>query len=239
MIYVAIIGCLAMSFIFFMLSRTDPSAYVFFFDGLAFIILISTVIMMIYRIRKSGSWNYFDKPKHNKPLLEFLYRDGSKRPILGERIPGMGFFTVKQLGLVQDIGRLPAPGSVYFHGDKPIRFVLQDINHTPNPKFAGWYHFLTQLGFNRIEEVQEVLQGYNPELMVKVWNRLMEYEPVKPADQVILDVIDMEKKDVKENNKLWQNDRRQIDRLIEKRERGKKEIKEYVAEEETSRHHRR
>lgn len=217
MIYVSIIGCLATSFIFFVLARSDPIAYFFFFDGIAFIILVAIVIIMLVRLRRSGSWLYFDKPKHNKPLLEFLYRDGSKRPINGERIPGTGFFHVKGLGLIQDIGRLPEPGSVYFHGDKPIRFVLQDINHTPNPKFAGFYHFLTELGFNRMEEVQDVINGYNPELLAKVWNNLMIYTPFIPENRIIEDIKDMSKEDIKKNNNIWNKERKDIDRIIEER----------------------
>lgn len=203
MIYITIIGGLAVSIIFYLLARTDTVAYTYYFDGVSFIIFLSLVCLMIYRIRRSGSWCYFDKPKHNKPLLEFLYRDGTKRPVLGERIPGTGFIQVKGLGLIQDIGRKPAPGSVYFHGDKPIRFVLQDINHTPNPKFPGYYSFLTYLGFNRMEEVQEVLDGYNPELMVKVWNRLMDYTPPTPSDRMVEDIKDLEEKDLKQVNKIW------------------------------------
>jgi len=195
-----------MSIIFFLLSRTDPTAYFYYFDGISFIITVSIICLMLYRLRKSGSWNYFDNPKHNKPLLEFLYRDGTKRPILGERIPGTGFIQVKGLGLIQDIGRKPAPGSVYFHGDKPIRYVLQDINHTPNPKFPGYYSFLTYLGFNRMDEVQEVLDGYNPELMVKVWNRLMDYVPPSPSDKLVEDIKDMKDKDLKVANKFWKEE---------------------------------
>lgn len=220
MIYIAILGMTSMGIIFFMLSRTDPVAYMYGFDILSFMIFFSIIIITLVRLRRSGSWLYFDRPKHNKPLLEFLYRDGSKRPILGERIPGTGFFSVKQLGIVQDIGRLPAPGSVYFHGDKPIRFVLQDINHTPNPKFPGYYSFLTYLGFNRMDEVQEVLDGYNPELMVKVWDRLVDYTPKTSGDIMVDNIRIMDKKDIKNSNIAWKQELRDnrkinIDRVVD------------------------
>lgn len=208
MIYVAIVGTFAMSLIFFILGRTDPSAYFFFFDVVAFIIMSTLIVSILVRLKKSGCWDYFEKEKRNKSLLEFLYRDGSKRTTLGKRIVGMGLFQVLGLGIVLDIGRLPAPGSVYFHGDKPIRFVLQDINHTPNPKFAGYYRFLTDLGFNRIEEVQDVINGYNPELMAKVWNRLVDWKQQTSPDRVIKNIKAMNKEEMEKADKQWKNEKK-------------------------------
>lgn len=198
MIYIAIVMGMAVSLIFMIMGVTDPIASQFYFDVIGYIIAIVLLIGMLLRMKKSGSWNYFDNPKKNKPLLEFLYRDGGKRPINGVRIPGTGFFQVKGLGIIQDVGRLPEPGSVYVHGDKPIRFVLQDINHTPNPKFTGFYRFLTKMGFNRMEEVQDVINGYNPELMAKVWNRIVDHVPQTAADIIVENIKTLTPKEMQQ-----------------------------------------
>lgn len=206
MIYIAIFGGLGTGLMLFLLARLDPVAYFYYFDVVAAIIWVTLIIASLIRLRKAGAWAYFDNPKHNKALLEFLYRDGVKRPVYGSRIVGTGFFQVPALGIVQDVGRKPTPGSVYFHGDKPVRYVLQDINHTPNPKFANFYGWVTSLGVNRIEELQDVLAGYNPELMVKVWNKLVDYDYKEPTDKMIEDIQDMGEEDrVKFNEELDAN----------------------------------
>ena len=209
MIYFTLFAGIAAGMMFFILARMDAHAYYFYFDVIAMIIFVALFIGVLYRLRVSGSWVYFDKNKRNKPLLEFLYRDGGKRPILGERIPGMGLFHVAGLGIVLDIGRLPEPGSVYTHGDKPTRFVLQDINHTPNPKFTNFYRFLTSLGFNRGEELQDVLNGRNPELMAKVWNHLCEQgKPKDTVDKLVDNIKEMEPIYIDNMNKEFKKDRK-------------------------------
>jgi hypothetical protein len=158
---------------------------------------------MMMRIKMSGASKRFDGTPHNKGLFDFIYRDGDIRDVYGDRIPGLGLFRIFKLGLIFDAGREPKPGSVYNIPGKKIRFALQDINFTPNPKFAGFYTYLNELGFNNMTEVNDVLNGYNPELMVKIWNKMCDQMYHRPEDVLVERLQTLSRKDIEKNNTLW------------------------------------
>jgi hypothetical protein len=185
------------SMLIFVYWRMQPLVgFFYYFDVFAFMLAWIMPIVMVVRLAKTDSFKYFDDPKKNRSLMDFLYRDGTERSIYGERMPGTSFFSVLKLGVLADLGRFPAPGSVYWHGNKPKRFVLQDMMFTGNPKFAGFHRFLAKLGFNNMGEVQTVLNGYNAQLMVKIWNNLIDYKEEKPEDKLIREIQTMSKEDV-------------------------------------------
>lgn len=176
---------------------------VYYIIGGFFLVLCALVAAFI-RIRMSGCNKRFDKLKRGKGLFNFIYRDGGSTDVYGDRIPGLGFFQIPKLGIVVDTGRNPSPGSVYNFGDKKIRFALQDINYTPNPKFANFYSYLVILGFNNMTEVQDVFNGYNPDLIVKVWNNMLNREKMETAeDKLVSHVQTMSKKELRQNDKSW------------------------------------
>lgn len=175
----------------------------------------------------------FDRPPRGKAIFNFMYRDGDCMDILGERRPGMGIYDVEGHGVIIDVGRLPAPGSVYRQGGKTIRHALQDINYTPNPLFTNIYSFFTDLGINNGEELQDVLNGNSPMLMAKVWNKLCEYHPKTMEDTIVENIQQMTKDEVKVMNRDWKNtvgkdkkkkelNHSELDKLLEQVKGGKK-----------------
>ena len=164
---------------------------------------IATPIIILIRVKQTGCGKRFDSTPKGKGLFDFIYRDGDVRDVYGDRIPGLGLFRIPKLGLIFDTGREPRPGSVYNIPGKKVRFALQDINFAPNAKIAGFYPYLTELGFNNMTEVQDVLNGYNPELMVKVWNKLCGQEQKTPVDHIVERIQTLTKNDVERNNRLW------------------------------------
>lgn len=181
---------------------------------------IATPIAILIRVKQSGCSKRFDATPKQKGLFDFIYRDGDIREVYGDRIPGLGLFRILKLGLIFDTGREPKPGSVYNIPGKKLRFALQDINFAPNAKIAGFYPYLNNLGFNNMTEVQDVLNGYNPELMVKVWNKLCGQEMKQPVDVIVERIQDLSSNDVKRNNILWRRDVKRV-----KKEKIKKKDK--------------
>jgi hypothetical protein len=167
---------------------------------------LATPIAMLIRIKQSGAGKRFDATPKNKGLFDFIYRDGDIRDVYGDRIPGLGLFRIFRLGLIFDTGREPKPGSVYNIPGKKLRFALQDINFTPNAKFAGFYTYLNNLGFNNMTEVNEVLNGYNPEQMVKIWNIMCNKEMEHPEGSIVDRIQTLTNKDIEKNNKLWKQE---------------------------------
>lgn len=166
---------------------------------------IATPLVMMMRIRMSGAGKRFDGTPHNKGLFDFIYRDGDIRDVYGDRIPGLGLFRIFKLGLIFDAGREPKPGSVYNIPGKKVRFALQDINFTPNPKFAGFYTYLNDLGFNNMTEVNDVLNGYSPELMVKIWDKMCLQVDRRPEDVIVERLQTLSPRDIEKNNRLWEH----------------------------------
>ena len=196
----------------------NPLLHYFYFDILGVIICVIPIMITFVRLRSGGCWNNFSLPTKNKPLYDFLYRIGKISSVFGKRIPGTGFSQVKGLGVIQEIGRLPSPGSVYNRGDKATQFVLQDLAHTPNPKFAGFTTFLTTIGFNNIQEVNRVLNGYDPELMVEIWSNLNEYEMKDTSDVLVERLQNLTIKDMKKYPKNFSNNK-EMETWFEKQEK--------------------
>ena len=197
-------------------------------------IFIATTVFIIIRIKTSGAGKRFDKTPKNQGLFDFIYRSGDIKDVYGTRIPGLGLFRILNLGMIFDIGREPAPGSIYNVGDKKLRFALQDINYTPNAKFPGFYRYLKNLGFNNMTEFQDVLNGYNPDLMLKVWNRLIEQEEHHPEDVIVNRVKNMNKRELEANNRLFKYETRKIKepKEITQKDDDKKRLLDFIKERE-------
>ena len=170
-------------------------------------VLIGVPIFIMMRIKMSGSGKRFDHVPSGKGLFDFIYRDGEIKEVYGDRIAGLGLFRIFKLGLMFDVGREPRPGSVYSVSGKKLRICLQDINYNQNAKFPGFYTYLTEMGFNNAEELNDVLNGYLPELTVKIWNRMIDQEKPNRAVDVIVDRMKtLSPTDMQMMNKQWQEE---------------------------------
>lgn len=170
-------------------------------------VLIGIPLFMMLRIKLSGCNKRFDHVPHGKGLFDFIYRDGDIRETWGDRIPGLGLFRILKLGLIFDVGREPRPGSVYNLPGKKLRFCLQDINYNQNAKIPGFYTYLTDLGFNNAEELNDVLNGYLPELTVKIWNKLVEQDKlIRPVDVIVERMKTMSPSDMKLMDRQWERE---------------------------------
>lgn len=170
-------------------------------------ILIGVPIFMMMRVKMAGCSKRFDHTPSGKGLFDFIYRDGDVKEVYGDRIPGLGLFRIFKLGLMFDVGREPRPGSIYNLPGKKLRICLQDINYNQNAKFPGFYTYLTDIGFNNAEELNDVLNGYIPELTVKIWNRLVEQErPVRAVDVIVDRMKTLSPTDMQMMNKQWSHE---------------------------------
>ena len=185
-------------FMVFAAGYFDPVLNSFYVPVIgAFMIWICPLWLTLDRLKKGDCMIYFNPPIKNKPAFEFLYRIGERRIVYGTRLPGTGFSKIKNLGLVLEMGGK----SVYRHGDKPVQMVLQDLAHTPDPRFYNFTKWLTDIGFIDFDGVQDVLNGKNPELMITVWNNIVEYPKQEPVDILVENIKKMEPVDVKKYNK--------------------------------------
>lgn len=138
----------------------------------AVILIIPTVAMMI-RLGTSKTFYQFEKVPRGKEFCVFLRRDGTCQPLLAKRVYfGESFLEADKIGLFHDLGK----DSVYRWGDKNVRFILENVNHTPDPRFANFTSWLYRQGFNNILEVKKALDGGEN---IDVVRRIPEYVPVE------------------------------------------------------------
>lgn len=183
-----------LGFVIHIAARMDPMMSSMYIDSFgALICWLAPMMLVVWRLKAGQCYDYFKQPVKNKPLFEFLYRVGDKRTVHGDRLPGTGYSTVPKLGMIQEIG-VPGEG-VFRQGDKPVQQVLQDVAHTPNPKWYNFTYWVNQLGIANLDELAQVWDGFNPELMAKVWNRLMDMPQREPAELFMDRVTNLEPQD--------------------------------------------
>jgi len=155
----------------------EAMMYITIFEMMGLIVLLMPCIILLYGVYHNRLiWNLEELPK-NKLLVWFLRRDGSIVPVLGSRAyPGESFIDVPKLGLIHDLGK----GSVYRIGKNPVRFALENVNHTPNPSYANFTNWLYKLGFNNLKEVQDTIkneEGFQDK-QNEVKEKITEFKPI-------------------------------------------------------------
>ena len=189
----------AIGLLFVLLAEVMPIFKQVFFHMFGWVIMGIPIAIFIYRLIDSGAYPFFRKKPTKKHLIQFLYRDGSDVPLYGSRLhPGMSFIDVPKLGLVHDIGKTPEPGSVYDLGDKKMRFALENVGHTPNPKYGGFTHWMRhELGIQNIDDLAQMVRGQNDYLLVEVYHKLLDPNTEKPEETFIRELGDADTKNIK------------------------------------------
>jgi len=145
-----------MGFVFLYLTEMIPLFQLMQMEWIAAIVISIPVFAMIMRLATSRSLKIFESKPPGKELGFFLRRDGiceliyTSRPFWGE-----SYLAAPKVGLVHDLGR----GSVYRLGNKNIRFILENVMHTPDPKFVNYTSWLYNIGFNNMSEIADALNG--------------------------------------------------------------------------------
>ena len=144
-IILSCIGMMAGGFLLYIFTRMIPLMQAVYMYFVALFLLAAPTIILLYMITNKKLIWFMEKTPANKMLIFFLRRDQDIVPILGSRTyPGESFITVPKLGLIHDLGK----DSVYRLAGNNVRFALENVNHTPKPKFANFTHWLHNLGIN-------------------------------------------------------------------------------------------
>lgn len=151
------LGLMFLGFGLLAMGEVMPVLKLFFIDWIAAIIIAVPTILMIIRLESSKTTKMFEKKPMGKELMIFLRRDGTCEPMYSKRpYHGESFLEVPKVGLIHDLGK----GCVYRWGDKNIRFALENVNHTPDPRFANYTSWLYEQGFDNMKNIDESI---NPE----------------------------------------------------------------------------
>lgn len=165
-----------LGYVLLYLTYIIPLFRLIYMDWIALIVVSIPIFMMIIRLGTTKSLRIFEKKPAGKELTIFLRRDGTVTPMYMVRpFKSMSFLESKDMGLIHDLGK----GSVYRWGDKNVRFILENVAHTPNPKFVSFCDWLYKLGFNNMAELQLALSTGGTDIPI------VQYDPVdKFIDEV-------------------------------------------------------
>lgn len=179
---------MGMGFFLYFLVYNIPLLRIVYFDWIALIIICIPTIILIYGIVSKKVLYFIEKVPKGKALIFFLRRDGEVVPVLGSRAyPGESFLDIPRLGIVHDLGK----GSVYNLGMNKVRFVLENVNHTPQPRYANFTDWLYKIGFNNIQELQATLNGSFPEKEEEVIEKIPRWkaEPIDILEKELKETV--------------------------------------------------
>jgi len=145
-----------LGYILLYLTYVIPLFRLIYMDWIAIIVVSIPTMVFIMRLGTSKSLKVFEKKPVGKELIIWLRRDGSVIPSYASRpFFGESFLDLPRVGLIHDLGK----GSVYRWGDKNVRFALENVNHTPDPTYVNYTHWLYKMGFDNMAGVRKFIDN--------------------------------------------------------------------------------
>ena len=139
---------------FFMLAKMSPLFSLMMMDWVGVMAMAGSLIILLFVFGMSGTGLLYDTIPSNSAVIPYIRRDGIIAPLLGKRIfSGESFLDVHRLGVIEDFGQ----GTVFLWGRKKIRFGLENINYTPDPRYWNLTRTLYRLGFDDSDDLYNVL----------------------------------------------------------------------------------
>ena len=177
-----------------MMSKMIPLLSIMGMDWVAIFMMCGGIFILYFVFGLSGTGLQYDSIPAGTAIINFIRRDGIIIPLLGKRIfSGESFLEVPKVGLIEDLGK----DTVFLWGKKKVRFGLENINYTPDPRFFNLSRELYRLGFNDSDDLYNILnipnidpkdskrKAYYLERMANVyWN--MTHQKERGATKLVL-----------------------------------------------------
>lgn len=205
-----------------MMSVFIPFLRVIGMDWVAIFMMCGAMFMLLFCFGISGTGLQYDTIPAGTAVINYIRRDAIIAPLLGKRIfPGESFLDIPKLGLIEDLGT----DTVFLWGRKKVRFGLENLNYTPDPRYWNMTRELYNLGFDDLEDLYNVMnipnmdnntekakKVYYMELMGNVYWNMMHPQPHK--GERLINVF----KKRREKNVSFGPSRRETVKKMEKRE---------------------
>ena len=147
-------GLFAGGVLLWMMTKFMPLLAFMMMDWVAVFMMAGGVFILLFVFGMSGTSLQYDTIPAGAAIINYIRRDGIIAPQLGKRIfSGESFLDVPRLGLVEDIG----VDTVFLWGRKKVRFGLENINYTPDPRYWNMCKELYRLGFDDTEDLYNIM----------------------------------------------------------------------------------
>lgn len=141
-----------------MMSKVIPLLALMMMDWIGVFMMAGCVIILLFMFGISQVGLQYDSIPAGTAIVNFIRRDGIIVPLLGKRIfSGESFLDVPKVGLIEDLGK----DTVLLWGKKKVRFGMENINYTPDPRFFNLTKELYSLGFDDSDDLYNVLDVCN------------------------------------------------------------------------------
>lgn len=141
-------------FMLWFFAQIIPFFKVLGMDWVGQFMQIGGLVILIYCFGPSGVGMLYDTIPVGTAVINYIRRDGIITSLLGKRIfSGESFLDVPRLGIVEDVGK----DTVFSWGKKKVRFGLENINYTPDPRYWNMCRELYQLGFDDTDDLYNVM----------------------------------------------------------------------------------
>jgi len=178
-------------FILLYLTELIPLFQLLQMEWIAGILMVIPPIITAIMLGSTKTLKLFESSVPGKEIIIFLRRDGTVEPMYATRpFHGESFLEAPKIGLIHDLGK----GSVYRWGKKNIRFVLENVNHTPDPRFVNFTKWLYDVGFDNTTEVVNAINGDNGKKIIEELP-VATFDPIESSiEQLVDDALNKEDK---------------------------------------------
>jgi hypothetical protein len=137
-----------------MMSKAIPLLTLMAMDLVGVFMMCGAIFILLFIFPVSATGLQYDSIPPGTAVVNFIRRDGIIVPLLGKRIfSGESFLDVPKVGLIEDLGK----DTVFLWGRKKVRFGMENINYTPDPRFFNVTKELYSLGFDDSDDLYNVL----------------------------------------------------------------------------------
>ena len=138
----------------FLMCKIIPILQFMMMDYVAVFMMAGGMIILLFVFGMSGTGLQYDTIPVGTAIINYIRRDAQIVPLLGKRIfKGESFLDVPKLGLIEDIGK----DTVFLWGRKKVRFGLENISYTPDPRYFNMTRTLYELGFDDTDDLYNIL----------------------------------------------------------------------------------
>lgn len=141
-----------------MMAKGIPLLALMMMDWIGVFMMGGAMFILLFVFGLSQVGLQYDSIPAGTAIVNFIRRDGILVPLLGKRIfSGESFLEVPKVGLIEDLGK----DTVLLWGKKKVRFGMENINYTPDPRFFNVTKELYSLGFDDSDDLYNVLNVNN------------------------------------------------------------------------------
>jgi len=140
--------------ILWLMSEAIPFLNFILMDWVAVFMMCGGIFILLFVFPISGTSKQYDTLPPGSRLVNFIRRDGTIQPLACKRVfAGESFLEEPSLGLIEDLGK----DTVFLWGRKKVRFGLENINYTPDPRHFNLTRELYHLGFDDSDDLYNIL----------------------------------------------------------------------------------